>query len=122
MKSEFGKGLTYCIGLFLMHARGFEKYKRMENALEKSTFSWPEFWFDGARDHLYELDTSHLQDAKLKQKIEKWATKVKDWGLSFDEKKPTPSDVQWSIKKALEFLRIIDKQLLNTKTVKGEWE
>jgi len=29
MKSEFGKGLCYCLGLFLAHAERYEAHKKL---------------------------------------------------------------------------------------------
>lgn len=110
-KSDFGRGLTYCIGLFLAHA----------NLLKDS--GRPRTWFNGASDHLHELDTSLLHgNSKLSKEINEWVEKILKWGPGFQCDEPTEEDVTWSLEKAIEFLRQIDEKLLKIKTVKGTWE
>jgi len=58
-ESEFGKGLTYCIGLFLAHAERKIDFGTDERSAET--------WFNGASDHLYEIDVSVIRDKKLKK-------------------------------------------------------
>ena len=115
--SEFGKGLTYCIGLFLGHEGRIANYK--DNKVFRD---WPEMWFNGASDHLYELDATQVSEGKLREEIEGWVEKILHWGHGFSPPKPTEEDFKWSLEKAKEFLRRIDKTLLNTKTIKGQWQ
>lgn len=117
--SDFGKGLTYCIGLFLAHADRVEKYKNKTSGFGTN---WPEMWFNGASDHCYELDISTIKDRKLHQKIEGWKKKVFNWGHGFPKQKATEKDVDWALNEAKKILRIIDERLLKTTTIKGKWE
>lgn len=124
-ESEFGKGLTYCIGLFLAHTERATKYKKEMAPLEKEhnlSMHWPEMWFNGASDHLCELDVSKIDDEALREEIISWKEKVLHWGHGFEEPKATEENIHWSIKKATEFLRQIDEKLLKTETIKGQWE
>jgi hypothetical protein len=46
---EFGKGFSYCLGLFLAHAeRNIGESEKYNDLLAPS-------WFSGASDHLYDL-------------------------------------------------------------------
>ena len=116
-ESEFGKGLTYCIGLFLAHAERYEDYKK-NNRFDNNA----EMWFNGASDHLYEIDTNCLPKGKLRKDIEDWRDKVIHFGHGFSKPYPKEKDVFWSVEKAKEFLFLIDKKLLKLKPIKGSWE
>ena len=118
MESEFGRGLTYCIGLFLAHAKSLSELRK-KNRIFKY---WAETWFNGASDHLYELDVSQINAIRLRKEIENWSEKVLKWGHGFPKEKATEKDVVWAIGKAKEFLRRIDTKLLKTKTIKGQYE
>lgn len=89
--SEFGKGFTYCIGLFLAHTERRDP---------------PEFflWFNGAADHLYELEIP--DNFKLKKECEEWRKKCLRWRLS----KYTEKDKTWATDQAKSFLLAWDKQ------------
>ena len=106
--SEFGKGLTYCIGLFLAHT---------EREIYDKNYH---IWFNGASDHLYELDLSKVNKS-LKKQLSEWRTKVIHWGHGFSEPYPTEEDFNWSIQQAKDFLREIDTKI-GIKTVQGSWE
>ena len=106
--SEFGKGLTYCLGLFLAHA---ERKKYLDDY---------GVWFNGSADHLYEIDPSTLP-SRLKGRVNKFQNKCLEWRLSFATQKPTKDDFEWAIQEAKDLLRLIDKNF-GVKTKKGEWE
>jgi hypothetical protein len=108
--SEFGKGLTYCIGLFLAHAE------------RKDIGTDAETWFDGASDHLRELDVSVVSSRKLKKEIVEWSRKCLVWGHGFQKPKATDKNKEWAIKEAKRFLLLIDRKLLGIKSVNGEWD
>ena len=117
-ESEFGKGLTYCIGLFLMHA------ERNKTGMTKEFLEdrWPEMWFNGASDHVCELETSIIQDEKLRKEVNAWRDKLLHWGHGFSEPHPKPEDIDWAIEKAKEFLRIIDGELLGIEVIRAQNE
>ncbi len=108
--SEFGKGFTYCIGLFLAHQHMMESYQKES----------PYLWFNGASDHLFELqirDNFVLKDACLA-----WKEEVLDLGHGRGlMEKGNFDDIAWSLNKAKEFLMAWDKQC-GIDVEKGRWE
>lgn len=111
-KSEFGKGFTYCIGLFLCHAE-----RKMSDLFKEDN---SEMWFNGAADHLYQLNVP--EEFKLKKECRQWQNKCIQWRLSgFGTPKATDKDRSWAIAQAKKFLRAWDKQC-GIKTQKGQWE
>jgi len=131
-ESEFGKGCTYCLGLFLCHADAFgeqiESYKRSfaGNAIGKDIIEHqPYIWFNGASDHLYELEVPDSFPPALKKRLERFREKVLDYGHGkglMCQIKLTKDDVYKMVKEAKDLLRLIDKQVLKVETVKGDWE
>lgn len=113
--SEFGKGLTYCIGLFLAHAYMFEE------SISKGLVNI-QHWFNVANDHLVELNTSAITDLTLKAEIENWQDKVIKWGHGFPRENVTKEDKEWAINEGFRLLRCIDEQLLNIHVIEGRYE
>jgi len=115
MSSEFGKGLCYCLGLFLCHSeRDFNSKSDICNR--------PDLWFNGASDHLYELQIPKDLPRNLKLRLSNLQTKVLHWGHGFDSKnKPTEEDKLWAINEAKKLLLLIDKHF-KIKTEKGDWQ
>ena len=127
MRSEFGQGLTYCLGLFLCHSeRDYNMPKRL-NATKKEKevleiINRPDLWFYGAADHLYEMEIPETLSRRLKKRLAKFKDKVMGWRLVMDEKdKPTQEDKTWSINEAKDLLRLIDKHM-GVKTKQGDWQ
>lgn len=117
--SEFGKGFTYCIVLFLKHA---ERYTDISNFLDNPLGCL--IWFNGASDHLYELEIPNQLPEKLRKRIAKWQSKCLDLGHGKHlnaERKLTEDDVIWAINEAQEILRSVDT-FLGVKTAKGQFE
>lgn len=111
MKSEstFGKGLTYCLGLFLSHAeRTMENGKPMEAVI----------WFNGAADHLYDMEIPDFLPEKLREEMVSFRGKCIRWRL-YDN--PTVADQEWAVAMAKTFLREIDRQM-GVDVVKGTFE
>jgi hypothetical protein len=102
-KSEFGKGFTYCIGLFLAHA---------EKDLNDDLYN---LWFNGAADHLFELEIP--ESFVLKDECEKWKHSCLTWRLEKYHK----NDKYWAIDQAKRFLLEWDKQC-GIPVEKGECE
>lgn len=113
-ESEFGKGLTYCIGLFLAHAE-----REIHNTGTDRDYA---LWFNGASDHLYELNLTKVKNKSLKERISEWRAKVVHWGHGFTKPYPTEKDFNWSIQQAKDFLLEIDTKIIGVKTIKGSWE
>lgn len=99
--SEFGKGLAYCLGLFLAHA---ERHGGLGQESEINAT----VWFNGAADHLVEMDTDNAP-----KKLEKRLIKFKDKCLDFRQglsNTPTAADFYWAVLEAKELLRLLDKE------------
>lgn len=117
MKSEFGKGLTYNLGLFLAHQdRFYDKRNKEDSSYDKL---YPSLWFSGACDHLYELIIPKTFPKKLQKKIKDFESKVFKF-RSFDYD-ATEKDIEWSLNEAKDILLDIDKQL-GIKAIKGDYE
>jgi hypothetical protein len=111
-QSEFGKGLTYCIGLFLMHAE-----RKFDTGLHDT-----QLWFNGASDHVYDLNIPEALPKGLQEKISSWRDKVLDLGHGSYLMKDVPvKERDWAIAEAKEILMAIDKHL-KAEVVKGSWE
>lgn len=123
MKSEFGKGLCYSLGLFLCHADKFkaERNFRRDKELEKKFPNHcAESWFNGASDHLYEIQWEQAPK-HLQKRIKKFSDKCLNWGHGFPREKCTDKDVIEAIQEAKDLLRLIDKAN-GIKTIRGNWE
>jgi len=130
MRSEFGKGLSYCLGLFLAHADSYILNKQLYQELRKEGDAEKyltkelaaELFFNGASDHLYELQWQKAKSKRLQSRLRNFADKCLKWGHGFDpNNKPTEKDVQWAIQEAKNLLRLIDKEN-GVPVCKGEWE
>ena len=131
MKSEFGKGCGYCLGLFLAHAGDFERRLQTSKSMdEKMKLKFPEYdpemeaasmWFYAAADHLYEFvipDMMSKQFIKRARKLEQFVFARR---LVMDSRyKPTKEDVFWAIEEAKELLRLLDEEH-GIKTIKAQW-
>jgi hypothetical protein len=121
--SEFGKGLTYCLGLFLAHAerdRHLAGGKSLADILGDDRAV--ELWFNGSSDHLYDLDASGVGNAKLKKRIGSFVKKVLHFGHGFSEPTPKMKDVFWAVQEAKDLLREIDSKELGVHAIKGDFE
>lgn len=118
--SEFGKGLTYCLGLFLAHAERWagKKGKELEKIM-KDDFS--ELWFNSASDHLCELQIPESLPKVLRARLTLLRDKAIHWGHNFKPPKATKRDMSWAIQEAKDLLRLIDKHW-GIETKKGKWE
>ena len=112
--SEFGKGLTYCIGLFLAHAE-----REIHNTGTDRDYA---LWFNGSSDHLYDLDLSKIKDLSLKIRLNDWRDKIIHWGHGFSEPTAVEKNFNWSVQQAKDFLREIDNIVIGVKTIQGQWE
>lgn len=107
MRSEFGKGFVYCIGLFLMHA-------------ERKQFNFEDnysMWFNAAADHLFELQIPKNLSNEFRTKIEIWQNNAIRLRLDPATKK----DFEKSLETAKEILREYDSINL-IEVEKGEFE
>ena len=113
MKSEFGKGLCYCLGLFLGHQDAYLIPKSFGKFDERNAWQW----FCGATDHLYELQVEqapkHLQKRLIEFRDECFFHR--------NALQAKVLDVKQAIQKAKDILRLIDKAN-GIETEKGRWE
>ena len=118
-ESEFGKGLTYCLGLFLCHSeREFNRRPGEEKFWRADT------WFNAASDHLYELQIPGSLPEPLRIRLTELQDKALSWGHGFGmdgRPKATDADVTWAIKEAKELLRLIDEQF-GIATITASWD
>lgn len=109
--SEFGKGLTYCLGLFLAHAeRDFERYNYPEK-YSNSYLLRPAQWFNGAGDHLFELVIPKSLSKNLQKELKDFQEDILSKRNDYFNESITYDDVLNSIAKAKELLYKIDKEL-----------
>ena len=107
--SEFGKGFSYCIGLFLMHAeRNIYKIDKIKDYSS---------WFNAAADHLFELQIPKNLPDTFKEIIQEWRTEA----LTFRCNPASELDFEQSINTAKEILLEYDK-FCNIDILKGEYE
>ena len=100
--SIFGKGLTYCIGLFLAHEEGLEVY---EKTLVGITNPYV-FWFNKAADHLIEMQIPTFLPKKLQTDLRELREKSIGWRMG---DAATIKDFLWAIERAKNCLLRIDK-------------
>jgi hypothetical protein len=123
-QSEFGAGLVYPIGLFLMHTeRDFlpeETAKKIygENWENKN---WSMWWY-AAADHLFELEIPDFLPKTLQQKIKDLQNLAMTYRLPMGDDKPDNKvQAQNALKMAKEILFECDKYM-GLKPIKGEYE
>ena len=109
--SKFGKGLTYCLGLFLAHAE-------REWSI-KDSYQW-EMWFNAAADHLYELQTPTELPKNIRLRLKKLQDKSLHWRLAMGKDVATEKDKLWAIEEAKNILFAIDK-FYKISVEKADW-
>ncbi len=119
--SEFGKGLTYCLALFLCHSER-KCGEDIKDEKVKEIIERPSLWFYAASDHLYELQIPKTLSKNLQTRLKKFQYKCMGWRLPMDKKnEATKEDKEWAIKEAKDLIRLIDKSF-EVKTMKAEWD
>lgn len=124
-ESEFGAGLIYPIGLFLMHA---ERKTISDAAISKKIYGdnwenkeWSMWWYCAA-DHLFELEIPDFLPESLQQKIRGLQSVAMTYRLPMDGDKPDNKEkAHEAMKMAKEILFEADK-LIGVKPIKGSWE
>ncbi len=120
--SDFGRGLCYNLGLFLEHAEHGFLVNVMRRAESKAINEHiPETWFNGASDHLFDLEIPKTLPASLQKRLKRFQKKVLNWGHGFPKKKATEKNMEWATQEAKDLLRLID-EIHGIKTKKGDWE
>lgn len=123
MKSEFGKGLTYCLGMFIAHEHWIRKLREIEQKCQGELFEgvFPRMWFDGAADHLYGLYIPESLPEEIKHDLETLRKRSIHLKCARSEGKVEWDTVHWALDYARKILRDID-EYLGAETEKGEWQ
>ena len=113
--SDFGMGLSYCLGLFLAHAER-EIYMPGKNI---------HLWFNASSDHVYDLQVEGAPES-LKARLKEFRNKLLSWGHGFGFDKwpygePNNESKEWAIQEAKDLLREIDGKR-GIKTIKAQYE
>lgn len=118
-KSKFGKGLTYCLGMFLAHTQDHRLEEEGVDQVRQGLAV--ELWFYGAADHLFEMELPIDLPRLLRKRLQIFRDKVLQWRLpGTNQSSPTEADKQWAINEAVDLLRLIDKHY-GIKTEKARW-
>lgn len=131
MSSEFGKGLTYCLGLFLCHGERAPLFPKemgekldSNSALKRTDQEWEDYdaelWFNGASDHFYDLQIPKDLPKPIQKRLAKLQSKALHWGHGF-QNDCKAKDKIWAVQEAKDLLRLIDKSF-GIETKKGGWE
>ena len=119
--SDFGKGFSYCLGLFLVHSESAyeNRFDADENGFDVDR------WFNGAADHLFEFDAENC-----KEELRERCLFFKEKCLGFLRRNrcvgsPSPApildDVWWALQEAKNILLEYDR-LNGFEVEKAEWE
>ena len=117
-ESEFGKGLVICLVKFAEHRRQWYEQKKLNEDMRKkypglfSESDAVEMHFNGASDHLYEIEVPEKwKESELGRKVKE----LQDFGLEighgFTEKNWTEDDVTKAYTLCQEIALLIDEEL-----------
>jgi len=106
--SEFGRGFTYNIALFLMHR---------DRIMDVSVH----IWFSGSSDHLVKLQIPQHYPEAFKKRIAAFRYKCLELAQFRSPPYATMEDAEWAIKEAKEILIVVDSGL-GVEVCKGGWE
>ena len=123
-ESEFGAGLLYPIGLFMMHA---ERKTISDEAVSKKIYGdnwknkeWSMWWY-AAADHLFEMEIPDSLPDDIKNKANTLQGIAMAYRLPMEDKRDNEEKAQEALKLAKEILFEADK-LIGIKPIKGSWE
>ncbi len=126
-ESEFGKGLVICLVKFAEHRWRWQEQKlhyeemRQKNPDLFSESGAVEMHFNGAADHLYEIE---VPDKLKNTKLGKMVKSLQDFGLEmghgFSKKNWTEDDVEKAYTMCQEIALSVDKKL-GLKPQIGQW-
>ena len=127
MTSSFGRGLTYCLGLFLAHAAEYKLNKILFKTDTKSTNSrmiyiLPKRWFRLASNHLFDLEIPNTLPQTLKKRLKAFKNTCLVFGDStLNYSIVREQDVKDMLDEAKDLLREIDTAF-KIKTEKAQSE
>lgn len=114
--SEFGKGFTYCLALFLAHQHMYKLDGKVRIIPIAS------LWFNASSDHLYDLQIPN--NFVLKDECQKWADQMIKYGhgsKALLDESLTKEDVYKALTECKKFLMAWDKQC-GIEVEKGDYE
>jgi hypothetical protein len=127
MSSEFGKGLVICLVKFAEHRHRWLADKRINKEMSvkyPSSFSESEaveMHFNGASDHLYEIEVpKEWEGLEIASKVKELQDFGLEMGHSFNKKLWTEADVEKAYGLCQEIALLIDKKIGLSPEI-GEW-
>lgn len=121
--SEFGKGFIYNLILFSKHWwRHFESFRRAKELHETNPDLWPnpnvdDLWFNGAGDHLFELE---IPERYKNTEIGKLAEELQTEGLDRRLGETTKTQFDDFFERLEKLAVLIDKDL-GLEDIKADW-
>jgi len=106
--SEFGRGLVYCLGLFIAHQGMFKDDSQFKEA----------YWYNAATDHLAEIETSPIKDDSLRTEIDVWVGEMFKKRYKYNH---NTAEIAEDVTKAKEFLCRIDRSVCGVDSALAEW-
>lgn len=123
-ESEFGKGYSYCLGLFLAHEWKLFQMEMKENATSESvssSYNRASTWFNGAADHLFDLQIPEKLPAEKRKQIADFQSRCLQFRLCMNGEKCEWSDAHAALDEAKDLLREWD-DFNGIETIKGGWQ
>lgn len=117
-ESEFGKGYSYCLGLFLAHE--WKMFDMREKAKEHTYYNASN-WFNGAADHLFELEVPIKLSEEKKKQIKAFRDRCLKFRLCMNGEKCDWDEASAALDEAKDLLREWD-EFQNIPTMKGSWQ
>jgi hypothetical protein len=117
-ESDFGKGLAYCLGLFLAHQGELRagRFGSLEPIRARR------LWFYGAADHIHELQIDHAPTEEIKIRLMFFVNKLQKWRLPLESSDyASTEDAEWAIREAKDLLLEIDKAS-GVPVVRADWD
>jgi len=120
-QSDFGRGFTYCLGLFLAHEWKKHEDKIAEIILNEKGIktSYAMLFMSGAGDHMFDFE-AEAAPSQIKERCVNLKEKVLKWRIDLANE-CTWESVDWALKEAKDILREYDK-IQGFNTCKAEWE
>ena len=116
--SEFGKGLCYCLALFLEHKYKLHSDITIYKEIQDKEWVVVELWFNGAADHFFEFDAEAAPE-KLRKRCKVLKDKCIGWRYCGSDAKR--EDAEWAIREAEELIRLIDESH-GVSTTEATWK
>lgn len=117
-ESEFGKGYAYCLGLFIAHEFHMQEWRKLFK--EKGIMD-ASIWFNGAADHLFELQIPNTLSEEKKKQIIDFKNRCLAFRLCMNGENCTYEDAQAAVDEAKDLLREWD-EFNGISTLKGTWQ